>query len=121
MDNFSFSIQSDSIEDFELAMKLVFTRHEYVIAYKIDKDLGMILYGHSTKVPKNATYTLYLMDIKDTISFTWGWLKKVDYGREPDLDGDCKKGFRVSFEPWSNALDEKYMMIIKPVWALYHK
>lgn len=120
MDNFSFFIQSDSREDFELAMKLVFSRHKYVAAYEVHDIHGLILY--SAKDNGKQTALPYLMDLEDVLHFAWGWVQKADCGPEPDLDGAFKHAFRVCFDGVDAAfVGSHYVAAIRPVWALYHK
>lgn len=69
-------------------------------------------YGVVQKLP-------YEMGAEPLAEFIWGWLKSVDYGHEPDIDGSCGKGFEVGM-PTDHSFWQ-LMLIVEPEWMEYHK
>lgn len=49
------------------------------------------------------------------------WLKKQDYGMEPDMDGHCSKGWQVSNKAGFNFYDYKSVFAVSPCWIEFHK
>lgn len=51
------------------------------------------------------------------------WLEHIKYGRQPDIDGSCSKGFRIYNEQWSyiHGCSDYSFIAIKPEWAIHHK
>lgn len=76
----------------------------------------LVLYSESVALRKDATKFLYPMGIDDVTVFVDGWLKQVEYPAEPDIDGDCHRGWRVYNGEQIGAL-----VAIAPHWALYGK
>lgn len=119
MDNRVFSITSEGDKDFELAMKIAFSRNNKAVGYLV-KDNVLIFYW----VKSDDMIPLpYEMDVSQATEFSKGWLKSVKPSqREPDHDGDNEIGFSVWCESWGHVnSDYKAFVAIEPIWAMYGK
>lgn len=64
----------------------------------------------------------YPMETTAAIEFAWNWLAQASYGQKPDIDGDCKKGWRIFNEAWGHVGRDCYAFVaVRPTWALYGK
>jgi hypothetical protein len=62
------------------------------------------------------------IDKTAAVEFVRNWLKRADYGREPDHDGDNGRGFRVFTEDWGHVYGHHYAIFgVQPAWAMYGK
>ena len=56
------------------------------------------------------------------VGFVRSWLETVDYGKEDDTDGHCKKGWHVYNDAWGYIDGDPYAFVaIEPVWLVYGK
>jgi hypothetical protein len=70
----------------------------------------------------NAQELLYPVYAKSAVELAKGWLKNVNYGNEPDHDGDNERGWRIFTEAWGHVAGRHYAIIgIQPAWAMYGK
>ena len=63
----------------------------------------------------------YKLDEKAAVEFLWSWLKSLDteaWGDEPDCDGSVA---RECFNVKSVEVYISTALVLKPVWAEYHK
>lgn len=142
MDNFRFDMVCEGNKTLKAAIALVFSHRSmrgatgYIIrpahdAFVHDK------YKHLNK-PKRPERLIFLwsnyesaegyvpfpfeMDADGCADFASRWLGSVDYGREPDHDGDNGKGWRVYNEAWGHVEDLRATIIaVSPAWAMYGK
>lgn len=64
----------------------------------------------------------YPLELDEATAFVLGWLKRADYGHQPDHDGDNEKGWRAFNEDWGHVAGHHYAIIaIQPAWAMYGK
>jgi len=64
----------------------------------------------------------FVMDAVGAADFARRWLSQVDYGREPDHDGDNAKGWKLYNEEWGRVdSDSSAVIAVAPVWAMYGK
>ena len=126
-----FSGEKNLKKCFDLASDI---HHSYK-GYRLveDKTHGprMFLYWCKPDNPKDdANWFPYEMNTDEITSFVWGWLKRVDYGEEPDTDGSTGKGFSFWAKDFCDCLydggkpvcDEYSVgVIVKPVWFVYGK
>jgi hypothetical protein len=64
----------------------------------------------------------YPLDLERAADFLGGWLLRVDYGEEPDHDGDNGKGWRIFNESWGHVVGNHFGIVaIQPAWIIYPK
>lgn len=83
--------------------------------------------GHATLIilwheEQGSQLLPYPLTLDQTAIFIEGWLKNVDYGKEPDHDGDNGKGWRLFTEDWGHVAGHHYAIVgVNPAWAMYGK
>lgn len=137
MDNRTADITSKGREALEMAVKILWPNGNKAVHYKIvnlvEEDVG---YRKEYVERDDGTPTLillwakgnntqplpYTLDLNGTIHFIDGWLNTVEYGPQPDHDGDNSKGFRVFADFWGQVANQTYGFIgVQPVWAMHGK
>lgn len=64
----------------------------------------------------------YEISLEDMQRFIYRWLENVEYGIEPDIDGDCEPGYRLFTDCWGEAGGFNNGVIsVQPVWAMLGK
>lgn len=133
MDNFRIDVQSEGRDNLALVMQIIFKSHRRATHYAIRGP------EYSAKTPKPRRLVLYwtqpsgsgsdgvlplpfTLDQEGATDFAHNWLKELDYGTEPDHDGDNGKGWRVYNEAWGH-VDSHWagFVAISPAWAMYGK
>lgn len=62
------------------------------------------------------------LDHEQAEGFIKAWLESIDYGVEPDHDGNNGKGWRVYNESWAHVDTNHYVFAaIEPHWNMYGK
>lgn len=131
MDNFNIDVTSEGTVSLGMALSLAFSRHRTAEGFRIieegrtltDKWRPATLVFYWVKLDKTGYHPLpFKMDAAKATEFAAAWLEQVDYGREPDHDGDNGKGWRVYTEGWGH-VDSDYQAIVavQPAWAMYGK
>lgn len=149
MDNRTIDIISEGKDSIAIALRLVWPSAvggkatHYKVAKYVDKktyyldDSGKTT-GHSVKMEEDdkGVPTLILLwheecsalplpyhyDLEASTGLVEGWLKSVDYGREPDHDGYNEKGWRIFTERWGHVAGHHYAIVaVQPSWAMYGK
>lgn len=120
MDNYYFDMTCEGEKTFSHALTLAIgARTTKIKGYRVDEERGLIFYQYDSDA---MTPFPYDMDIDTAIVFAWGWLQKVDYGNQPDHDGDNGKGWRIYNESWGKVANEwEAVIAIQPAWAMYGK
>jgi hypothetical protein len=126
MDNFHFDMTCQGRETLSAAMRLAFSQHSKATHYAIreadDKKPRRIVFFWAESVAKGAAPFPFKMDAEGCADFAWRWLSEVDFGSEPDHDGDNGKGWRVYNEGWGHVDGEWAGIIaVAPEWAMYGK
>lgn len=146
MDNRSIDLTSEGHEALSLALKLMWDSVPggFATHFKIVKLRATNVYwGNPTShhevrlepddtgVPtlilfwtaaSGAEQFAYPHDLERTNEFVKGWLKSVEYGPEPDHDGDNGKGWRVFTDFWGQIAGASSSIVgIQPAWAMYGK
>ncbi len=146
MDNRTIDVVSEGNEDLALALRIIWASAPGGKAthYKVLKLKEKVTYfnkpttSHYTNLEesKGGVPTLVLLwheehgsqafpfgiDVHLATDFVKGWLAQVDYGREPDHDGDNGKGWRVFTESWGHVAGHIYTVVaVQPAWAMYGK
>lgn len=91
---------------------------------KPGKPLRMVFFNHYSKPdhPGDKVALPFRLDAKGAADFARRWLAEADYGREPDHDGDNKRGWRAYNEGWGHVDEDHYSIIaVAPSWAMYGK
>ena len=120
MDNFQFDMTSEG--DLTEAMKLVFahTRNR-AAGYRITPEKGLAFYWTTNECPLVERFPFW-MDAVGAADFAKRWLAEVEYGPEPDHDGDNGKGWRLYCEAWGMiGYDRCAFIAVQPAWAQYGK
>lgn len=139
MDNFRFDMTCEGSALLVAAFELVFkgARNSGASHYSIRepqektefrsaRPRRMVFYGYGSTPPwERRDYHVALpfkMNAGQAAQFALGWLAEVDYGREPDHDGDNGKGWRLYNEGWGQVDDDHGAIIaVAPAWAMYGK
>ena len=116
--NFTFKVISDELDHLKLAFQLCFDGST-ASHYRVHEN-SLTFYWHFVT---GATAFPFKMDAEGAADFARRWLHELDhsdYGREPDLDGDCGRGFCITNAPDN---DTKFYSVvsIKPEWVEFHK
>lgn len=79
--------------------------------------LHLLRSDHKTDRGKDGIIFLpHTLTILQCADMSMSWLKEQDYGKSPDTDGDCHKGYRVrTVFGWLT------LAIISPAWIVYGK
>ena len=151
MDNFHIDITSEGQAALTTAMSLAFGQYRNAVAYAIreavageaykfdDDDLqkkhGWMLRQKTRAKPKRLIFFWsdyekvadsvklpFKLDAAGAADFASRWLAELDYGSEPDHDGDNGKGWRLYCESWGHVDDHSSAFIaVAPAWAMYGK
>lgn len=118
MDNFKFDMTSEGADTLKKALSLFSPPGRNVTGYRTD-GAKLVFYWHDSPRSTNLPFPMTLEQAAD---FANGWLEHVDYGDEPDHDGDNGKGWRLYCEPWGYVDGDHYAFAaVEPVWAMYGK
>ena len=129
-DNIEVTVQHNTKEAFEMAMRLIFLdnfryekgSHEKKFScngYQIENN-QLFLSKYSEKCTKFA----YEYNIQQTIDFAWGWWEnnQKPSEEEPDTDGSTKVAFLITTENCGvGSSDWGMFVLIKPIWFVYGK
>ena len=121
MDNFCIDITGEGFETFKMAFLLVGAQtKKTVTGYRNCPGRGLILYWVNNENSKELPYE---MNMDQAACFVWGWMQNTNcYEKAPDIDGDCKKGWRIFNEKWGHISGEwQAFLAIRPEWSLYGK
>lgn len=120
MDNFHINIISEGKETLKHAVDIVLSQHSSAEAYSIENNV--LIFYWTPNLYKNVVKLPYKYKSEDIVRMITGWLNEQDYGKEPDIDGDCEKGWRLYTEEWG-AIKGKSgsMFAVGPAWAMYGK
>lgn len=124
MSNFGFNITARKAEPLLLAMQIAFLDWKEATHYYVTPEAGFVFCWHESAYQKQALKLPIKLDAKGAADMGWRWLCEQDYGRPPDIDGDCTKdGWRVyndvNFGEYS--WDSYAICGIIPVWSEHHK
>lgn len=118
MDNFEFTAVAYGEDIFKLLLPMAFLQFPRARGWSIrdqrtfmltwaepDQNMGVVPFPVPVKAETAAPMIL-----------EWLW-NTATWPKEPDIDGDCKKGFRITT---ANA-PHVAICLIHPEWALQHK
>ena len=82
----------------------------------------LVFYWASNTHNKDVVELPFKLDSEGATDFALRWLNELDYGKEPDHDGDNSKGWRVYCEGWGQVDGEwGAFLAVAPAWAMYGK
>lgn len=126
--NYEFRLTSEGKEHFKIVMGLAFENcpGKKAKTFGISDKYGLVFaWSDTNQVLENGTLIEklpFVLDLEGTTEFAWNWLKTADYGKEPDHDGDNKKGFIVYNEYFGSVGNCPYAFVgIQPEWIMYGK
>lgn len=119
-DNFYINVISIGRESLGLAFEMAFkSGRNSVVGYKVIPNKGLVYYWSDAHGCTKLPFTL---DLTGATDFAERWLAEQDYGREPDHDGDNKRGWQVYNEAWNRVGDEYSAFVaVRPMWIEYGK
>jgi hypothetical protein len=137
-DNFSFDITGAPLE---LSLQVAFSDHKTAVGWADWPRHELLPHGsvvsprlvlfwthptslgelwHGGKIEYNKFPTALPYD--DCVTMVKRWLGTVEYGEQPDHDGDNGKGWRVYNEAWTHVGDRwEAFVAIEPEWIWYGK
>ena len=124
MDNFRFDITASG--DLEDWLHCCIGENRKTVGWSVCSDREyprLILYWIGPGNIENKYNLLpFPMKYDQVAMFVKGWLDTVDFGTQPDHDGDNSRGWRIYNEDWGH-VDGQYQafMAITPVWAMHGK
>ena len=140
MDNFHIDITAEGNELLANAMKIALNQWIKIVGYVIREP--NIAFKHEKynhlDIPARRARMIFLwsdfekiegfvpfpfvMDAAGCADFAQRWLANVDYGKQPDHDGDNEKGWRIYNEGWGHVDGlHSAAIAISPAWAMYGK
>jgi hypothetical protein len=126
---YGIKITHEDKDVFASAVALTMKEHWTVEAYKVIGN-SLHLKWHYDPDVEDQVECLFPMTAENVTDFVWGWLKAVDYGRQPDdNDGSLEKGFEVCSGIYceknnESGADNDYFyltMIVTPKWLYFGK
>ena len=147
MDNLHISVTSEGLPALRLVFQLLEEgRKRHFVGYRIDHYAKRLRAGgefderEGPKEGRRPTIFIYWMkpnsvvglggfvsfpfeaDLDFVTGFVDLWLKGIDYGREPDHDGDNSRGFYAFNEAWGHVNGEdECCLAVQPAWAMHGK
>lgn len=125
MDNFRINITAIGDQTLQAAMRMVFDHNapgKRAEAYTVDSEHGMIFLWHMHSSHTNAVALPFKMDADGAADFARRWLLDLDYGKQPDHDGDNERGWRLYTETWGKVASLDYSICaVQPMWAMFGK
>lgn len=124
MSPFYLDMLSDCPRDMEVGLGLIYQGNgPGAIGWFVHEGMLVLLWGKHD-APDSAGWLPFAMDAKMSAEFALQWLKGATYGREPDHDGDNKKGWRMvsgTFHGPNHMLVRSALVTITPTWTTYGK
>lgn len=140
-DNYRFDMTDDTEQGLRIALDWAFENHRHfpkkATGYKIQRaetirsgykpepekgDVDRLIFYWAADTEPTAQIFPFKMNSEGALAFVKSWLAEVEYGPEPDHDGDNKKGYRVYNEAWGH-VDNSWaaFVAIEPEWSMYGK
>lgn len=118
MDNFHIDVTSE--DNLGEVLKLAFLNKRFATGFNKDKKQFVLFW---TDDERSAPLPIPLT-AEEITPIIQKWLDvQADYGLEPDIDGSCGKGFRVSCDDWGHIEPFGWAAFVKiePAWAMHGK
>ena len=119
-DNFHFDIQG-GMSLLPAALEVAFYDHKGAKAWMRDDTARQFVFYWTDKDRDQANVFPLAIDTEMASLLVKGWLATVDYGRQPDIDGSCSKGFRITNRHASYPGDWSIMFVVEARWMEHHK
>lgn len=117
-DSFRFDLTDVPIKP---AMQIAFAGNK-ATHWKHDKENNRILLAWHESTGKDFVPFLTPVTAVHAEFLVNNWLDVLDYGSQPDHDGDNDKSFRIYNESWGFVGNNHYVFAaIAPAWAMYGK
>ncbi len=123
-----FDVTSDDPEDLADVLSIAFRECTKVTeCYEITPDESAAVLIFRWHEPENRKDTEKLianmeMEQETCLAIIQAWLRKANYGFEPDTDGSVKRGWRFFNETWGHVNSDHYAAFgVLPVWIVYGK
>lgn len=148
MDNFHIDVTSEGKAALATALSLAFGRYRSTVGYAIreaepgarhdppegfkyphlmewnrkPKPRRLVFYWSDSEKREDFVPLPFKLDAAGAADFAERWLAELDYGKQPDHDGDNGKGWRCYCEGWGH-VDGQWsaFVAIAPAWAMYGK
>lgn len=106
-------------EDLARTMRLYFSENRNFVGYAI-QDNQFVLFKYSSE---KMTEFPCPLDIDSVVPVIVSWFENLDYGREPDIDGDVEEALLCSVDGWGHIDGFGYEACFKiePYWFMYGK
>ena len=142
MDNFKIDVYCEGTQSLHDALAIVLRQHRLLRGWSVEpatkegKPTRMILYWMEDKAASPFPFDVSRGDMpqkvgreRDTkdrlpwlVDMVEGWLMSLDYGRQPNHDGDNGRGWRVYTESWGHVAGNHHTACaIEPARAWYGK
>src|SRR5271163_924093 len=113
MDNLHVSVTSQGAEALLSVLRLFGKKS--AAGYRVD-GRRLIFYWVAAQRDGYTNFP-FKMPIEQVAAFAITWLDQVDYGREPDHDGDNGKGWKCYCEGWGQVASEhQAFAAVEPAW-----
>lgn len=90
--------------------------------WKHDKENNRIILAWHENAGKDFIPFLGEVRAEDACQMLREWVRLLDYGGQPDHDGENDKSFRIYCEGWGHVANNDYAFAaIEPRWAMYGK
>lgn len=109
MDNFKVDVTSESYDVFVRAITMAFADDRARDMVEVN---GVLKFLNSEGMP-------VALPADVAVHVAWEWLQHAKYPKQPDIDGDVTKGFRVYRNKMEG--DWREVCAIEPTWAIHHK
>lgn len=123
-DTFHFDIAGAPLKE-SLEIAFLGSPSKKATHWKVEERLGeypRFLLAWSPNTGKDFNPFPGALGTEELIGIIRHWLVDADYGREPDHDGDNRKGWRVYNESWAHIGTNHYVFAaIEPHWNVYGK
>lgn len=121
MDNLSVDVIAMGADALRNVLDILMGGSRRVVGYRVCGS-KLVLYWTKPSNCKDFQAGLFPLNLEQAVAMILGWLESVDYGREPDHEGDNSKGWRVYNEAWGHVDNQwEAFAAVEPVWAIHGK
>lgn len=101
---------------------LINPKDSYVLKPAKHKIKRLIFYWSEIGSKPDFVKFPFKMNSDLCAEFVDSWLKETEFPKEPDIDGECERGWLTYTEDWGHVDDEwSAIVAISPYWAMYGK
>lgn len=122
-DNFKVDVTGIGDNVLNWSLEILAQDHVSVVGYRIDNTNPntpkLIFYWAKSDKFHPLLVPISTNKLGDTIQ---KWLAEQDYGNEPDIDGNSRRGFRIYTDSWGMVDGEwQTSFAVEPEWIMYGK